>query len=321
MFDITKLSPVIFHLQQISPNMFKDTGGELIIHCPFCDDALRPNALSHGHCYLAKNSPVFNCFRCNASGTLVKFLLLTDFHDQDVFAYISSFVKFNFSKEYHSFKTKQVLYNKEYNEIQVTNKILKFAEEYPKEYNTYKKYLYSRIGEINLIPFLIYPNWVSPKKDKTTSLACSFLNSKLELTTSRFINHKFFRYKDEECDIGYYFQEKNFEKYTTICMTEGVFDLLNLYIYTNYFDKNDTFWVAVKGKKFLSAIEQLTHQDLLLGQYNIHIIFDQDVQYYKSFLFKANMLSSQFNNSIKITGWKPDVSFSDPGQYPTIVEV
>lgn len=320
MFDINKAIPIIQHLKFISPNMFKENSGEIIIHCPFCDDANRPRASNHGHCYLAKNSPVFNCFRCDASGTLIKLLTFTGFDDDESLNYVKSFINYNFSKDYYNFKKKtkkrSIL---EVNNI-VSNYNLQFADKDIKRYNLFKKYLYTRIGEVDYSKFLLYPNVVDI--DNKKYFGCSFCNSNLELTTTRIINNEFIRYKDNKCQYGYFFQELDFNRYKKICLTEGPFDLINLNLYNDIFNENDTFFVAVKGtKKYLSTIEELIHQELLIGEFEINLIFDNDFKYMNSLLRNTKFVTTKYNPKIDIKGWKSIYGIKDCGLYPIIMEV
>jgi hypothetical protein len=128
MYDLKKITPVIRHLQKISPNMYRDLGGELMLHCYACDDATRRNASNHGHLYLATNAPVFNCFRCGTSGTILRFLIETGFRDEEVLKYISSFIRYNFIKNYsRKISTNSLNIDLIYEEN--INRIIKFKKE------------------------------------------------------------------------------------------------------------------------------------------------------------------------------------------------
>ena len=81
--DLRNLPEVINFLKN-SAAVFQDSGNEYVTHCPYCDDALRPNARSHGHLYISKTSPVFHCFRCETSGHLGTLLRDLGFTDNSV---------------------------------------------------------------------------------------------------------------------------------------------------------------------------------------------------------------------------------------------
>jgi len=104
MLDITKIYQITNHLRQVS-TYYKETNNEIIVFCPYCDDAVRPKA-DHGHLYISKTMPVFNCFRCSSSGNLMRLLIDMGFDDQDVLSYISQSIKYKTTKDYYS-KTKQ----------------------------------------------------------------------------------------------------------------------------------------------------------------------------------------------------------------------
>ena len=108
MFDIQNIPSIVNHLQNISQIYKIINQTELQIHCPFCDDSIRPNAQNHGHLYIQTEEHDFYCFRCDSSGTLLKLLISTDFEDKEILKLLASKIKYNFSKDYYSIKTKKI---------------------------------------------------------------------------------------------------------------------------------------------------------------------------------------------------------------------
>lgn len=310
MFDLKKLYPIIQHLKQLSPGMFKDLGKELQIHCPFCDDATRSNAANHGHMYFAVDAPVFNCFRCSTSGTLLKFLIVTDFADEEIIKYVASFLHHNFSKDH--FKIKQRI-DKTNLRNQIWNSTLKFKQNNYQQYNTFKEYLISRIGEVNFAHFLIYPGFIN------NFLVCNFVNFDSQLATSRYV-HKSdkFRYKNNGNQM-YFFQHMTFDKFDRIVLTEGPFDGINMYLYEHNF--KNSFFVSICGKSYVSSIERLIINELLIGNYEINIVFDSDIKNAKGILYKIIKLAEQYNENISIRGFKPLLDVKDVGEFPAVTEV
>lgn len=313
MFDLLSFPQIINHLKQISPNMYRTKGNEIMIHCPFCNDAQRKNAQSHGHLYLSIKSPVFHCFRCNASGILISLLSETNFHDRETINELRSYVKFKFSKDYYR-KTQP---KEQISQIisQVRQKKHEFREQYPIDYNRFVNYIKCRLGNI-IDPsiFLIYPDYAYNRNGEQL-LSVYFLNSDNILSCIRYIdNNENFRYK--RLHGYYYFQDKQFDKINQIVIGEGPFDVLNSYLYLIQF--NDAFFISINSNHYIGECESIIINHCLVGEFEINIIFDQTINYTKQ-QYKIRKLS-YLNKNIKFRFWKPSVS-KDIGEYPEIMEI
>ena len=99
MFDIKKFGSILNHLQHLS-GLFKDKGSHYMMFCQFCNDATRKPNPTHGHLYVSKSLPVFHCFRCGVSGTLLRLLVETDFDDEDALNQLKKFHNFKIQKDY-----------------------------------------------------------------------------------------------------------------------------------------------------------------------------------------------------------------------------
>lgn len=296
-YNINKIYSISNHLKSISPNMFKINNNELIIFCPFCDDSIRHSGkIDHGHCYISLDYPVFNCFRCSASGSLLKLLLSTDYDDNIGIEYLLEFIKYNFIKNKINIKH-QKYSSKEINNI-LKDKHVSFHKKYSKEYDLFLKYIKSRIGKIDPINFLIFPTM------KNNEIGCSFMNYNTQLVTTRWITNTKYRYTDEKDSI-YYFQKLDFYNISDIVITEGCFDAINTYLYNRTFSPRNSIYISSCGKKYISTIEYLLMNYILIGKYNINIIFDNDCFDYKKFLLTSKKLSELYNPEIKINGWFP----------------
>ena len=300
-YNIDKIDSIITHIKTISPDIFKNNGNEIVICCPFCDDATRKSGkIDHGHCYISMDHPVFNCFRCGTSGTLLKLLINTNYDNQDGIDYISSFMKYNFIKH------KNYKFNKTI--VSPINKTIDYINEFKlnhkSEFIIFENYIKDRIGTTDYLSFLIYPKLMA------SNIGCSFLNYDSELVTTRWVNSKY-RYTDEKNTI-YYFQDIIFENITDIIITEGCFDAINLYLYSNNFNRN-SFYISVCGKKYISCIEYLLLNHITIGKYNIHLLFDNDCLDYKKYIRIAKKLIDLYNPKIQIKGWLPTIGkdFSD----------
>jgi hypothetical protein len=310
MFDVTKIQPIVSHLKNIS-SYYKESSKEVIIFCPYCDDATRPKA-DHGHLYISKSAPIFNCFRCTSSGNLIRLLIDIGFEDQEILTYLSQFIKYKVTKDYYKNKRKITKLKQIQESIILKN--LEFETQFPEKFDIYQKYIFNRLGLVDFSNFLISPTFYNNK------VSCRFTNSDNEDVVLRLIEpYKDFRYHlNQDTSGAYYFQEKNFEKYSKIVLTEGPFDMLNLYLYNASF--KNCFFISLNGKKYISTIENLILGDLLIGNYEINMIFDNDVKNTNTYLYRARILSKQYNQNIIIHGYKPLIG-KDTGDYPVVSEL
>jgi len=317
MFDLNKIQPIITHLKGIS-HYFKDSGGEFILHCPYCDDATRKNSMNHGHLYISKNFPIFYCFRCTSSGTLIRLLVETDFKDQEILNYLATFIKYKFLPD-HYIKIKKKTKIEDISKI-ILNKNLQFEKQDRQKFNLYKTYLQSRLGNVDFLNFLIVPGMFYNK------LTCDFINFDQELIVQRMIeklivkNEEIKHHLNKSSSGQYYFQEKNFNKYNEIVFAEGAFDIISLYLYNNEF-KNCLF-ISISGKKYVSSLEKLIIEDLLIGEFVIHLVFDNDVVDYKkqNYIYNCKLLAHKLNENISIKGWAPILK-KDTGEFPAVQQI
>ena len=310
MFDITKLPPIINHLKTISA-YYKEQGGEIIMFCQYCDDATRQKA-NHGHLYVSKTAPVFNCFRCSSSGNLIRLLIDTGFSDDEILNYLAQFIKYKTVKDYY--KTKKKITKLKQIQDDITRKNLEFERTYPDKFEIYRSYLFSRLGLVDFSQFLISPSFFNNK------LSCTFTNSDNEDVALRLIEpYKDYRYHlNQDTSTKYYFQEKNFEKYSRIVLAEGPFDILNLHLYNDKF--KNSYYIALNGKKYSGAMESLIMEEFLVGEVQFDLVFDNDVSNYKTYLYRAKLLAKQYNPNIQIKGWKAIIG-KDTGDFPVVTEL
>lgn len=309
MFDLLKNFLIIEHLKKIS-SFYKISGNEIQTFCPYCDDATRSSNPSHGHLYISISKPIFFCFRCNTSGSLLKLLLDTEFKDNEVLQSISGLTRY---KSIYDYNLKKIKKDKDQINIdQIIQYNLKFRETNPKHYEIFKSYLNQRIGRVNTAKFLITPGYINNK------LVCNFSNSENESVISRFINNQKIRYAINKKSSGlYFFQNKNFEKYKNIILTEGPFDCINIYLYNNQF--KDNFFISILGKKYLSVLEKLIFEELLIGRFYIHLIFDSDVSDYKRYIYRCRKLINIYNKEIIVNGYRPIIG-KDTGDFPGLIK-
>jgi len=79
--------------------------------------------------------------------------------------------------------------------------------------------------------------------------------------------------------------------------------------------------MSMSGKNYLSVLEKLIIQDLLIGEFHIHFILDADNKYSGFTKFKAERLAQLYNPNIKISMWMPSDHLKDLGEYPLMHKV
>lgn len=327
MYDLTKLPSISHHLSSIAGGMWVDKGSHYNSFCPFCDDQTRKYNPSHGHLYVAKILPVFICHRCSASGSILKLLAFTNFDDQETLNYLRSILKFNFSKDYFSSNKPKIKQTTQQLSKVITEKIKSVDEN---SLNIFNSYLYSRLGTINYSKFLLYPEFIQPNdKINQKVLSVAFNNSLNNYCGARLINQiGKIRYKTQK-DAYYFFQPYDFENINNIIISEGLFDILNIYLYNNTFSHRDSFYMSISGKNYISAIEKLICQELLIGKFNINLIIDIDEKYNTSnstktyiniLKYKAEKICNKLNQNISISIYKPVEGLKDIGEYPLLIK-
>ena len=304
--------PVIVNFLKSSAAVFQDSGNEYITHCPYCDDALRPNARSHGHLYISKTTPVFHCFRCETSGHLGMLLKDLGFNDEETLKELGS-SKFLNVHERSVIKKKRDITA----EMSITDKNQRFNIGNNGNYIKFRKYIYERLGNYcNFNKYLITPEIINKQ------LCASFYNNDGSFVTARILepknNYRYIRTKG--ISEPYYFQELDFDKYKNIVVTEGVFDCIKLYRFSDHFPKDETFYVAILGKNYPRTVNWLLTTQIPIGRYKINLIFDNDNGMYKKTLFICRKIASRINKKVSINGYKP-VLLNDAGEYPFLEKI
>jgi len=317
MFDLNQITPILEHLKQISPNMYRNISQrEIMIHCPFCDDGIRKNASKHGHLYISTESPVFNCFRCSSSGTLIALLIQTGFDDREVLDYLSSFIKINFTKDYFRGRSKLNLAPRfSHLKESLLKYNLEFKKNYYNHYITYRNYITTRIGDVNTTDFLLSPSLMN-----NNILTCRFTNYIGENVLLRYItktnNNQRYIVNNNSSNL-YYFQNISNKNKVTFC--EGPFDIISLYLYNDLF-KDNTF-ISINGKNYINVIEKLILTNYLLDELELNVIFDTD--YYKKGVKIIKMLktiTTIYSGKIWINAFKPLIG-NDVADFPAVSQI
>jgi len=280
MFDLLNYNDIIYHIKNYS-KIYKlnKTNDWIQVLCPYCDDSTRKEHVSHGHFYISRFFNFCQCFRCDNKNSIKQFLIDINFENKNL---LKSIFKYNLDINYSSDFKRGYFDNGE-----ITKKHELFQLEHGKDYHTFINYLHKRIGTVDFERFLLYPVYVDNK------LCISFNNSLNEVSTIRFIEDNNIRYYKLQNSVNYFFQKINNQKEIVIC--EGSIDLINLYKYSTLFNKDETFYIALNGRNYISNLSTIISNDFMIGNYNINIVFDKNIKNIettkKQIQSKANLLN------------------------------
>jgi hypothetical protein len=292
MFDIKQYPEIILHVKQISKICKPNTSGWYECFCPYCDDSTRKNNPNSGHFHLSPTFPFAHCFRCGTKVSLDKYLIDTGFKNIDILMELKKFPIFTYSP--HSSIIKYI------SEINIRQNISTHYTEFINtnhiQFKNFQKYIYSRCLDINPIDYLLLPKFIK------NILQIHFFNNSGELSMTRNISHTKSRYISN--GKYYFFQDiSDIDKFESIVITEGAFDLINLHKYSPIFKNN--FFISIGGINYQTLITDIISNFLLIGTYIINVIFDKNVfninRRIKTILYRSNIL----NPNIKLNFYIP----------------
>ena len=302
MFNFEEHPQIVNHLKTISRRYHKHSSGWVEIFCPWCNDAIRKSNPSHGHLYISPISPFVNCFRCETKAGLDKLLIDTGFQDVEILNHLKQIANITC----HS--TKYLIRNE--TNINIKEQIIKqynfFEQNFQNDLQRFKNYVHYRCLDIDPVKFFLIPAFTQHL------LTVQILNADGITTNARVISpFKTKRYIKPTIPTLYYFQNIEYNNYKSIILTEGAFDLINLFNFYNNFDK-ESLYVAIGGSNYKSSISLLINNYLMIGKYNIHIVFDNELQHLnnriKNLKFTINELNPQINISFYLPLIGKDVS-------------
>jgi hypothetical protein len=296
MFNLDNYPNIISHLKSIS-TQFKDRGnGWIEIFCPYCNDATRRVGATHGHFNISKTFNYCHCFRCEHTSSFTKFLIESQFDDRLIIKELSK----DLSKDYVFSKTKS-------REILISNLTENILEIYNNTniiyLRNFLKYVFSRCLDIDPVEFLLFPNIIN------NELTCGFYNYNGINVCSRYINNLNKRYEKNRVTDYYFFQDMNLiGEYKHIVICEGGFDLINLYNYSPFFNRQKSFYIAINGRDYKKIVRELIANYLLLGSQTINIVFDSGINDIDKIMKANKLISSQLNPQIQFNYFKPNIS-------------
>ena len=293
MFYPEQYPEVIAHLKSISKRYYKHSSGWIEIFCPWCDDAIRKTNPSHGHLYISPTNSFVHCFRCGTKSNLEKLLVDTNFQNSKIL----NLLKKTGNISYQSSKIIQ---------SPIISNIQKHIEthniHFPKDqFQQFKKYIYYRCLNINPTKFYLLPIFYQ------NQLMVQFLNSNGMIVGNRFIS-KSKRYLNSKERHLYFFQDiNNIDEYEFITLAEGAFDTINLFNYCQIFNNDETFYVAICGSDYKSTITTLITNYLMIGKYNINIVFDQGISFLNQIINRILFTVNELNCEITVHFYLPSM--------------
>lgn len=296
MYDLNKYPEILALLKSISFIYKNQANGWIQILCPYCNDANRKGgSISHGHFYISTSFNYCQCFRCEYSSSFTKFLADANYENIQVIKELSS-QSGNFT--YSNIKNRTILIE------DVKNHLTAEYEKHQRILKDFLKYVYSRCFNINPINFLLCPGVI----DNNT--VCTFYNYNGLIISSRLLHTvTSMRYIKPNHTDYYFFQDINhITNYNNIVICEGGFDLINLFEYSPYFDKNSSFYIAINGRDYTKIIRNLLADYLLLGKYTINIVFDTGVLNINKIKNINKFISNQLNPNITFKYFQPSIS-------------
>lgn len=302
MFNIEDYPDIIFHLKSISNICSKENSGWYSIFCPYCDDATRKFNPRHGHFHISSSYTFCHCFRCGKRVSLYNLLVDTKFKNEEILSKIKAIGNFTYNHQKTILYEKQTEINKLYSNLLKSYIWMQCNK--PNELHIIKKYLEKRFLEINPIPFLIHPTLYNNKEP-----AIQFFNFSGYSVVTRLINNPSMRYINKNKNQLYYFQDiLSIDEKQNIIITEGPIDLINAYNYCNIFNRDNSFYIAINGIHYKKSIIDIINNFLLIGKYNISIIFDQNVKNLNSIILTTKNACNELNPEIHLQCFKPIVS-------------
>lgn len=310
MFNVADYPEIIMHIKSIAGRVYDvNSAGWHGCFCPFCDDATRRFNPTHGHFWIASTFPFCHCFRCGVKVSLYNFLSHTGFQNQKILSHLYKLSKISYngdSTRATSFERKQVA-SVDQTLMKLKQTYVNIQQNHPAEYVQFKNYVNSRCLEINPIKFLLYPQiYFNKEGKKTTSVA--FINFDGQFVTSRSISQTKSRYYKKSGGKQFYFFQNinNIDMYQTIVICEGAFDLINLYNYYPQF--KNAFYIAIGDSNYKGLITNLINTFLLIGEYDIKIVFDKGVKRLQSLKYNILSVTNILNPQIKIEMFEPTLS-------------
>lgn len=269
-------------------NVLKDKTKEIVIRCPKCGDSKKN--LSKARLYISKEYPVFICFNCGYSGSILR--LFSDNNNEldetNYKKYINiDNLQFEYKdKDYYSKKNELIVkeVNNEINQYQIDYLFSRFGEFNLEKLNFLKNKLIFNIDYIwDHISrnYVSYDSWLYATYTQLKNNSIGFMsynNNKVGFRVikgdKRYINMSL-NSKEYFSDYFAFFKEEyciQYGKPLNVVIAEGAFDILNIYL-KNLEDAD--FYIAAQSNNYNQIMKfLLTNTDKYY--FNLNFYIDQD---------------------------------------------
>lgn len=269
---------------------FNSSRTELICSCPWCEPFSNKG---HGHLYISMdpNYLVFNCFRCEKNGPLIRLIKKCE---GDPSKYIDdNLVRINSNTRISNIRG--ISYKKNYY----------FDEDIYSDINRQKRsYILGRIGynvDLSLIPNMIFSiktfirhnnielnNYDLDKIDLLERYYIGFVCNRNTQIVFRCICNEFREYEkiklSESVLKDFYGLKLNSidDKISNIVISEGIFDILVPYFSEEFFElkQSSCCWCACLGKGFEKSLKSIMEY-YMISRFNLIVFADNDMKNYR----------------------------------------
>lgn len=248
---------------------FNSSRTEILTYCPQCEKSRFNSRNKKGHLYISTDTLVFNCFKCNFSGFISKFL-----REYDA-TFVEYFTHKDFKDNLNNFHK-----NKSYS-MEIPTDIVNNDMSGP-SYEIKKSYIMNRIHkEDSKIEDVNNVVWDIDKFIKDNKIVVNdnikkmipylkesfvgFLTNRKTLVVLRNIEQNDFRFfnfhlgkKSYFKDFYGFYHNKINKNVDTVILGEGIFDILNAY-QRNILNINleNTFWAASLNNRYDNTLQSV----------------------------------------------------------------
>jgi predicted RNA-binding Zn-ribbon protein involved in translation (DUF1610 family) len=279
---------VSFFKQISDHNVLKDKSKEIAIRCPKCGDSKK--SISKARLYISKENPMFICFNCGYSGSILKL-----FSDNNKELNQNNYKKY-INIDNLSFQYKDKDYYSKKNELDI-NEVNNEIQSYQIEY------LFNRFGKFDLNKFnflkdkLIFNidyiwnhitnnynghnGWLYTTYNQIKNNSIGFISHNNNKVGFRLINGDK-RYINMSLNSGEYFSDyfaffkENYNieygKPLNVVIAEGAFDILNIYLKEL---EDADFYIAAQSNNY-NQIMKFLLTNTNKYYFNLNFYIDQD---------------------------------------------
>lgn len=297
---------------------------EMITRCYNCE---QDSKKTHGHLYLKvdNGSPVFNCFKCEESGTIIK--LIRNYGGDpsrflDIKVLMDNWNTSNVPKGKDIFKSNYDLYDQNKDRFKLKIQYLKGRLGYDIDISEipnlildfdnfiYKNKIKLNTNQKNILP-LLESNFVGFLTARGSQIVCRNIDE-----TSSFKHYKLYLTEDQLVYKDFYGVTTSpiREGVNTVVLCEGTFDLLVPFFSPEFYDirSKSCVWAAILNKKYDTSIQSVLDY-CSISKANLIIFADKDVKYHDKILKNVRL-----HPQVKSVDFMWNTVGKDFGKHPII---